>query len=359
MSSSAWVICFVSIRFDLDVGPVVEHIVPSNALTSEGKNSITKIAFPDCNPECAHDIIFFFHMKDCTITSEHIFSYETHLMSSSGIKRIGNIYGATYYRQKKDSSVPRGYVQEAIVLLSRLPYMAIHELILRVVVPRFCQCCCLSPDIEKVPVLSVLSPIPTTFFEIDSSFNPSQYTQKDILERAVEEIENWPSPHPHVQYNLTLLNQPFIFISPKRSLRFLCFYENNINSSNSNRCGKIYLDDRVVILGGNCQSTTAHGIIPIYTLLNNHLHYLTRLWELLICHESLFIWSNTPSMAAAAAFAVASLIEPLNFNGVLRSYITVQDGSFNHYSRLGKAIPFPTFENIIVAVTNPFFFSSI
>ncbi|RNF00524.1 hypothetical protein TraAM80_07525 [Trypanosoma rangeli] len=348
MSSSAWVICFVYIRFDLDVGPLVECVAPSDALTDEGKKVIMQVAFPDCNPKGGHDLIFFFQMKDCTTASAR------HRAEAFAAPRTGrtspNIYGATYYRQKKDASVPRGYVQQAIVLLSRLPYMAVQELILRVVAPRFCQCCPLSPDIEKVPVLSALSPQPTTFFEVDSSFNPSQYSQKDVIERAVEEIEGWPSPHPHVQYNLTLLHQPLTFVTPKR-------YMLPSNMAGGATCRiPTRLDERVTFLGSKHQSSSANDVIPLYALLSEHLRHLTRVWELILCHEPLFIWSNTPSMASAVAIAVASLVQPLNFNGILRSYLTVQDESFSRYSRMGKAIPFPTLECIIVAATNPFFF---
>ncbi|RNF22696.1 uncharacterized protein Tco025E_03089 [Trypanosoma conorhini] len=348
MSSSAWVICFVSIRFDLDVGPLVECVAPPGALTDEGEKAITQVAFPDCNPKGSHDLIFFFHMKDCTTASAR-HRAETFVAPATG--RTGpNIYGATYYRQKKDASVPRGYVQQAVVLLSRLPYMAVQELILRIVAPRFCQCCALSPDIEKVPVLSALSPQPTTFFEVDSSFNPSQYSQKEVLERAVDEIEGWPSPHPHVQYNLTLLHQPLTFVTPRR-----CLPPSNMEGTAASRT-PTRLDERVAFLGSKRQSSSANDVIPLYALLKEHLRHLTQVWELILCHEPLFIWSNTPSMASAVAIAVASLVQPLNFNGVLRSYLTVQDESFSRYSRMGKAIPFPTSECIIVAATNPFFF---
>ncbi|ORC92959.1 uncharacterized protein TM35_000022850 [Trypanosoma theileri] len=348
MSSSAWVICFVSIRFDLDIGPVIDHVVPSDALSDEGKRILTQTAFPDCNPESGHDLIFFFHMKDVTAAAAR--SQAETVVAPCRKQTVSYIHGATYYRQKRDPSVPRGYVQQAFVLLSRLPYMAVHELILRVVVPRLCQCCELSPDMDKVPVLSALSPIPTTFFEVDSSFNPSQYSQKEVLERAIEEIEGWPSPHPHVQYNVTLLYQPLTFVTPKR-----CLQKIDAEISPVNRHA-MHLDDRVAFLGSKHQSVGARDVIPLYALLSELLRHLTQIWELLLCHESIFIWSNTPSMASAVAVAVASLVQPLEYNGILRSYFTVQDEIFNRFSRMGKGIPFSTTESIIVAGTNPFFF---
>ncbi|KAH8611445.1 putative Transport protein Avl9 Stabilization of polarity axis [Trypanosoma vivax] len=363
MSQTPWVACLASIRFDIDVGPVVEHVVPPNALDNEGKQALTHTAFPDCNPECGHDLVFFFLMKDCIIEAQrngHSSTAPCNDLSSSVsvgrefphvVETARNIYGATYYRQKSDEAVPRGYVQQAVVLLSRLPYFAVHELILRIVAPRLCQCCPLSPDTGKVPVLSALSPVPSTLFDVDLTFNPSRYSQEDVLVRAMGEIEKWPTPHPHVQYNLTLLGQSFTFVTVTRRLRALSGH-----LPGPPRRRVMQLDDRVTFLGPERQSLSEYEALPLYSLFREHLSYLTMIWELLLSHEPLFIWSNTPSTASGAALAVASLIEPIEFSGTIRAYLTVQDEAFARYSKMGKSEPFMPVENTIVGTTNPFFF---
>ncbi|EAN78073.1 hypothetical protein, conserved [Trypanosoma brucei brucei TREU927] len=366
MPSSQWVICLASIRFDIDIGPVVDHVAPHDVLTEEGKRLLTQASFPDCNPEYGHDLIFYFQMKEDSLGASN-----THRKDAEGSRNgantsvsttvkdptlrtltsATNIYGATYFRQKNDASVPRGYVQQAFVLLSRLPYLVVHELILRVVAPRLCQCCPFSPDTEVKPVLSALSAVPFTAFELDPLFNPTQWSQEGVLERALEEIGGWPTPHPHVQYDVTLLGQSFSFITVTRRLQAL-----GVQRPVGPRRHVMNLDGRVVFLGNKHQSMCEYSMLPLYTLLNEHLSNLTRIWELILSHEPLFIWSNTPSMASGAAIAVVSLIEPVVYNGLLRPYLTVQDESFAYLSQLGKAEPFSRSDSVVVASTNPFFF---
>nr|CCC93800.1 conserved hypothetical protein [Trypanosoma congolense IL3000] len=360
MPNSQWVLCFASIRFDIDIGPVVEHVVPPDALTDEGKRLLTQVGFPDCNPECGHDLIFYFHMKSLSVVNPNGSSEEIDKISSTCTTEITsdvllsssatNIYGSTYFRQKNDASVPRGYVQQAFVLLSYLPYLTAHDIMLRILALRLCQCCPLSPDTEKRTVLSALSPVPSAPFEMDLSFDAERYSQKDILERALEEIEDWPTPHPHVQYDLTLLRQPFSFVTVTRRLQAL-------DAQSSFGCMRraMRVDERVTFLGDKRQSVGEYNILPLYALLNEHLSNLTRIWELILSHEPLFIWSNTPSMASGVAVAVVSLIEPIVYNGTLRPYLTVQDKTFTQLSQKGKTKPFTPGESIIVASTNPFF----
>lgn len=56
----------MSIRFDLSVGPKVEHITPADALTKRGIDRIIQTAFPDSNNNYGHDFIFLFTMPDDT-----------------------------------------------------------------------------------------------------------------------------------------------------------------------------------------------------------------------------------------------------------------------------------------------------
>lgn len=411
---SAWVECFVSVRFDLDIGPKVEHVSPRGALTDDGERLVAQAAFPDCNPDCGHEFIFFFTVRDGVLRDPLI--EDTEPMSSSGggigssarlkdddntsrvsngsfpsavyglarvgsntildssktfpvaalksgavgkqrsLNRIGEpakdqgrLLGVAHYRQKRDTSVPRGYVQQVFLLLSRLPYLVAHELILRVLAPRCSQCCHLSPDTSRTCVASAMGPVPSSMFAFDASFHPAHATQADVLDQAYDELASWPSPHPHVQYSVSLLHQSLSFVTPPRELR-------PIRSLQSPRSTKVILDDRVRILDKRQPSRHSQDFFPLYHLLGDHLADITRIWELLISHEHLLILSNTPSMSSAAALAVVSLIMPIKFVGDLRSYFTVQDVDFSTLSKLGKKeTPFPAQHSVVVSGTNPFF----
>lgn len=368
MESSAWVDCLVSIRFDLDIGPKIESIHPPDAITEEGKVKLLYCAFPDCNPDCGYNFIFHFSMADCTTASERRRAQMVALPSTGSA--VSTIYGVAFYRQKYDVNVPRHYVQQVIVLLTHLPYHNVHELILRIVAPRFCQCCSLSPDQEKAPISSVLSPRPETYFEVDHSYTPEHYSQEAVLEEAMEELSRWPSPHPVARYTVTLLQQSLVFLTPPHTLRREARAARN--SVSVRRAASV--DARVEFLeshhsGLRAFKSRANGMhhqrslvgldaLPLFSLLGDQLHHLTYIWELLIQHESLLILSNTPCVASATAFAVASLVMPISFDGVLKSYFTVQNDDFPRLSRMGKGLHFPVAESLIVAGTNPFLIRS-
>ncbi|CAJ1036174.1 hypothetical protein, conserved [Leishmania lindenbergi] len=359
LSSSSWVDCLVSIRFDLDIGPKIEFISPPDALTKEGKVKLLRCAFPDCNPDCGYNFIFYFTMPDCTKAAAQSFS-QTVAPPTTG-NTVPELYGAAFYRQKHDPNVPRCYVQQVLVLLSHLPYYNVHEIILRVVAPRFCQCCPLSPDTGKVPVSSLLIPSPEAYFEFDQSYSAEYYTQEDVLCDAMMELAQWPSPHPQVRYTVTLLQQALVFITPAHSQRQP---SRATRSSCASARSAMSVDSRVEFMEvaqGSARyrrSTLGSDFLPLFRLLGEQLHHLTYVWELLIRHEPLFILSNTPCMASAVAFSVASLVLPIEFNGTLRSYFTVQNDDFSRLSRMGKVLSFPTNEVLIVAGTNPFLLRS-
>lgn len=350
---SVWVECFVSIRFDLDIGPKVDYVCPPGVLTEQGMQRVIANAFPDCNLDREH-FIFSLSMADCTRAAAQSFS-ETVADPSTG-PTVPKIYGAAYYRQKCDPRVPRGYVQQVLVLLSRLPYYYVHELILRVIAPRFGQCCSMSPDTDKVSISSALAPQPTVYYELDTSFNPEHYTQQDVLDNAIAEISAWPSPHPRVRYVVDLLHQVIEFTTPPQSTKPLR------NQQFAVPRPPMLLDDRVQLLGdgtfgrNSChRSFSYEDLLPLYGLLGGHIHSLTKYWELVIAHEPILALSNTPSTASACAFALASLVAPIRYNGVLNSYFTVQNEEFSRLSRLGTALPFPSCKGFIVAGTNPFY----
>ncbi|GET93281.1 hypothetical protein, conserved [Leishmania tarentolae] len=357
--SSSWVDCLISIRFDLDIGPKIEFVSPPDAMTEEGKVKLLRCAFPDCNPDCGYNFIFFFTMPDCTTAAAQSFS-QTVAPPRTG-NTVPELYGAAFYRQKHDINVPRCYVQQALVLLSHLPYYNVHEIILRVVAPRFCQCCSLSPDTGKVPVSSSLIPSPEAYFEVDQSYSTEHYTQEDVLRDAIAELAEWPSPHPQARYTVTLLQQALVFITPAHSQRQ---WSRATRSSCASARSAMSVDKRVefmeVARGSALRQSSPLGsdFLPLFQLLGEHLHHLTYVWELLIRHEPLFILSNTPCMASAAAFSIASLVLPIEFSGTLRSYFTVQNEDFPRLSRMGKVLSFPTNEGLIVAGTNPFLLRS-
>lgn len=400
-----WVECFASIRFDVEEGPVVEHVVPPGALSKEARKKVLEAAFPDTNFECDYHFIYPFTMRNVLTRSNYeeekselssstpsdmhqrscSLSTDTASLngSSSVATRYPILYGCAYYRQKKDRALPRGSVQQLILLLSRLPYHTLHELILRVLVPRFLQCCPLSPDLTPAQCSSALAPVATHFFNLDTSFNRDHYSQEEILLRAMSEISHWPPPYPHMHYALTLLNQGLEFVTPTSHFLHSGYTPSNaiatsrgagspfslhggvLSSEGSDTHspslskGGSGLTKRVLDFSGTSSYSHEYTVeLPIFSLLHPHLHHLTRMWELLMCHQSIVVMSDTSACAAGLAYGISALIYPLRFTGKLYPHCTSRNEDVEWLRRLGKEIPLLERETVIVAGTNRMLFKA-
>ncbi|CAB4021649.1 DENND6B, partial, partial [Paramuricea clavata] len=49
----------------------------------------------------------------------------------------GHYYGFVYFRQVKDPTIPRGYFQKSLVLITRLPYVNFFTAVIKIVAPGF------------------------------------------------------------------------------------------------------------------------------------------------------------------------------------------------------------------------------
>lgn len=329
-----WAACLLSIRFDVEEGAIIEHVSP-DILSPQAQQLVVDAAFPDSNFECDYNFIYNFTVRNV-------------VNPESGLKQL---YGCAYYRQKRDQTVPRGCVQQVFVLLSFLPYHMVHELILRVVAPRCSQCCLLSPD--RVPTVSSssLAPTPCRFFPMDCSFNKEHYTVLSVIDRAMEEMSRWPQPMANAIYQVTLLSQTLQFATPSHAAHYV-----GVSSlSQGGGCRTSPLPHKQL---GQCipqflpSSHEVSTVLPLFALLYKHLHHLTKLWELLIAHKSIFIISDTSSCASGVARGVCSLIAPLRFNGQLHSHLTSKHEDLERLRRMGKEIGFDERKSVVVASTN-------
>jgi hypothetical protein len=94
-SSGEWLRHIVVCRFDADMGPRVELVLPNNGLTKEECQQIALLSFPDTHSHTEHDIIFTFRQR----------------------RADGFHNGYVFFRQQRDGSLPRGFLQQSIVLL--------------------------------------------------------------------------------------------------------------------------------------------------------------------------------------------------------------------------------------------------
>ena len=380
----SWIECIAIIDFDLALGQKVAELIPFHYLTPDERQQLGHSAFPDSNPDCEHCFIYSFTFRripdpNAPLATGSGSGTPPPVMASSLPGTIETamdpfLHGMSYYRTKRDPSCQRGYVQQGIVVLSRLDhYLAVHEKLLRTIAVHFGRACGLSPDTASPFISSPLSISPTVV-QMQSVFDHPM-TQQEVIRRAWDEIQQWPTPHPHVDYKVSLLGETLEFSTAARGqLRRAVLEEQNT----------VRLDDRVRLRHRTEASATPFTLLGMHGLLGGiHLGSITQLWELLIAAQPILVLSNTPSMCSAVVTALRALIQPIEFNGEFHPFFTVQDPLFKKYMTYGKPIAkspqgspgngngsrarsasgvaagpvveFPAGKSIIIGCTNPFF----
>ncbi|XP_055999780.1 protein DENND6A-like isoform X4 [Ostrea edulis] len=297
---SNWIHCACVVTFDLELGQAMELIYPGHVkLTDVEKTNICYLSFPDSNSGCMGDTQFHFRIRQSP-GRRHIpksqlqKDYPHQLQTDSGY-----LYGFVYFRQTKDKSIKRGYFQKSVVLVSRLPFVALFNELVSIIAPGY----------------------------FDNG-EPS-------LEAACHDIDQWPCPLGGDTVSLPIFGTVIQVRIPSRTDKLL---------------------DRVPIKTSIAPVLPAPTILPslyeidIFSSFQTILPHIQMLWELVLTGEPLVVMAASPSVTSAAVQALISLIGPQKFCSDYRPYFTIHDSEFKEYTTKTQAPP-----SVVLGVTNPFF----
>ena len=117
---SDWFYCLAVVSFHITKGHVIESLHPKNLLqlTDEELKMIAHFSLPDTTIDSEGDVLYSFRYRK---TLQDDFSY-----------------GSVFFRQTKDASAARGYMQKSVVAVTRRPqYLYIISDFVRVMAPLF------------------------------------------------------------------------------------------------------------------------------------------------------------------------------------------------------------------------------
>lgn len=294
---SEWVTCIAVITFDLELGQKLEHIYPSieSEFTDEERINLCFSSFPESvNSEC--DIVYSFRLNRAKPKSASDKDALTPTEQS--------LFGFVFFRQVKDESISRGYLQKSIVLISSVPYINLFK--------------------EVVTIAGRL------YFEHGTS----------CLEAAYRNICAWPRAEPGNDMDLPILGTNISFRVPRLS-GVTVLHNKAVQSASVSAA---LLKDQLV--------THLQGV-NLYARFKSMLNKLTLLWELILSGESLLVVSPSPEISSDAVYGLVSLISPIEYCGDFRPYFTIHDPDFKHFS--SDKIPAAT----IIGATNPFFLKAL
>eukprot|EP01101_Sappina_pedata_P009156 TRINITY_DN5252_c0_g1_i1.p1 TRINITY_DN5252_c0_g1~~TRINITY_DN5252_c0_g1_i1.p1 ORF type:complete len:620 (+),score=174.32 TRINITY_DN5252_c0_g1_i1:193-1860(+) len=230
---------------------------------------------------------------------------------SSGIihnESEDDIYGYVFFRQKKDSSIQRGYLQKSVVLLSHRLLPRLYEKILNTIAP--------------------------TFFQMDIALLESTYINR----------LSWPEYREGEKYELPVMGIVIHYEIPSR------------NGSTSASSGpntpyiKSISDSPSALLSQVAQYPLEEKVS--FRLFRKVISNMWSLWEIVLTCQPLLVVSDSPSVSSEAVVTLTKLIHPLKFGGDFRTYFTINDPDFKTFSEKHDEDIIPP---AIIGVSNPYF----
>lgn len=250
------------------------------------------------------------------------------------------LYGYVFYRQNRDSSIHRGYLQKSVAILSENNLVDFYQ--------------------------RVVAVIGETYFE---------YGEK-ALDMAWKDILAWPTPQLNQMLVFPLLgkvikfpmptirNGSFIF-TPLPSVLDAGSKEpksgsGKLSSSSKGEVSKrnfgpdLKISPSIVALDDRFLYT-----VPVYAPLSPVISKIWTLWELLLLGSPILVLSPAPGLSSDAVLALASLLSPLEFKGDYRPFFTIHDSDFKIFSD-DMEDPAEKFKSgLILGGTNPYFFKAL
>ncbi|CAG9855154.1 unnamed protein product [Phyllotreta striolata] len=292
-----WLYCICVVTFDLELGQALESIYPRHVtLTKEEISNVCYLAFPDSNSGCMGDTNFIIRLQNNQGTRNLKSEYKHYNSKCPTALQVDGSYywGYVYFRQVKDISLPRGYFQKSVVMLSFLPFNNLFSKICSYIAPEY--------------------------------FENGEVT----LEAVCYNIERWPRPMPGATLNLPLLGSVFQTFIPLAT------------SSNSTLA--------LLSEPGDNQIQTHVEDLNLFEILQPVLSHIHLLWELVIVCEPIVVLASSPTHCSSMVLALTRLICPLQFCGDYRPYFTIHDSEFKQFTSKAQGPP-----PVILGVTNPFF----
>ncbi|KAJ3712173.1 hypothetical protein C8R42DRAFT_687227 [Lentinula raphanica] len=287
-----WILGIAIVNFDIDQGPVIGAIFPPLILFPKESENIAFSSFPD---SLQFDQGFQIHS----------FQIRGEKISTSSDKRpadIGEfIYGFSYFTQKRDTTLKRGYEQRSVVFLTSHPFPAFFS-----------------------AILSIFGPL------LNEHGTP-------MLEAACHNIATWPDPTPGALLEIGFLGTVIHVEIP---------HTGNDAQQISN-----------TMLRENHSRTALHILAsappfhpPPLLLFEASLSHLWSIWECLVLCEPILLFGSSPAQTSQAAWWFRDLLRPLPLAGEIRPYFTIHDK--DHAVLVNKLPPKP---GLILGVTNPYF----
>ncbi|CAO1618417.1 unnamed protein product [Sympodiomycopsis kandeliae] len=234
------------------------------------------------------------------------------------------LYGYTYFRQRRDSQIRRGYFQKSVVILTHLPYVSLFD-----------------------EIISKLAPL---YFEHG----------QPILEAFANAVSKWPNPSPGATLPLPLFGQVLWAALPlgRQGQSSVGGHPDMLSgklpSTLAKKGSSYQMQQQMVkeVVPGSSEEEPVLASIPstpLVQVLKEALADVWLLWECVLLAEPILVVGPDPKIASEAVWHLMDICRPIPHAGDYRPFFTIHDYDFGQLA--GRNIP-PA--GTIIGCTNPF-----
>ncbi|KAF2664469.1 hypothetical protein BT63DRAFT_429236 [Microthyrium microscopicum] len=291
-----WILCFVVCNFNVDIGPEVEVVYPSDTpFSAVDLSTICFDSFPERHDgEITEDMYYNFTLRnnspDINLTSP-----------SPPYGSPESFHGVTVFRQEYDGSSKRRFNQKSLVIISNHEFSSFFMNLLRVIV---------------------------------TGSNIGDITR---LESACAQIEGWPPPRIGTQELPFLGGKMVLEIPPYQSFP-LSGLPSPLSASTS-------------LLSHVSAYEPTENWPSLLPLLHSPAT-LYILYERLLLGDPIIVLGTSPSHVSAIITALTDLIRPIPYAGTIRPYLPMQSTGLMGEAALFDPSAYTT--PYIAGITNPF-----
>ncbi|XP_012944865.1 protein DENND6B isoform X2 [Aplysia californica] len=219
---SNWIHCACVVTFDLELGQAMELIYPGHVkLTDKEKMNICYLSFPDSNSGCMGDTQFHFRIRQCPGRKSLMRAHSQYNRDAPIALQCddAHYFGFVYFRQTKDRSIRRGYFQKSVVLVTKLPFVALFNQIISIIAPEYfdngepsLEAAC--HDIDQWPI-----PVPGDTLNLPIMGTVLQHTvPAHTILPSLHEVDIYSAfltilPHVQLLWELVLIGEPIVVMA--------------------------------------------------------------------------------------------------------------------------------------------------
>ncbi|GAM24419.1 hypothetical protein SAMD00019534_075940 [Acytostelium subglobosum LB1] len=326
ITKKKWINALCTVNFDLEIGQILDYSHPKLTMREEEIKNLCFLSFPDSNSHLQGDIIYSFKLKcrnqDDSVDNLNGSGNGNHANNNNNNNGANNNnithsyqYGYVFFRQEKDPSLPRGYLQKSVVLLSDEHFVGLFKKVMEIIGPLYFQ------------------------------------HGETLLEVAYQNMMSWPELRLGQSYELPILGSIFNFHVP-----YTTGAPHIIDPVITQQQMQSLKADISQVSVSNLQS------IDLYTSFKGFPSKLWMLWEMVLLGHPIIVVSPTPPTSSDAVLALVSLISPLNYCNDYRPYFTIHDPDFHKYTATSTSTSTSNKTDppaSIIGVTNPFFLKAL